>query len=103
METATGDREFPETEANARLIAAAPDLMEAAKAALSVCEDAFTASNLHYEIREEEGGEGYLCVFCECFSSEGDRHTDDCPATEELSWKVAVALRAAIAKAEGVE
>lgn len=28
-----GDRGFPETEANARLIAAAPDLLEAAKAA----------------------------------------------------------------------
>ena len=34
VETATGDREFPETEANARLIAAAPDLLEAAKDAL---------------------------------------------------------------------
>ena len=81
VETETGEHSFPETESNARLIAAAPDLLEAAKAFVAINE-------------------------CACPTPQDMPFDEELPPfpewikTNRCHWHQA---RAAIAKAEGVE
>ena len=74
------------------------DLAEAAVAAMPICRDYFE-NYLSIAVREEEGGNGFTCDACGCFSTNGERHLDDCEAGDAM---VAYnAIRAAIKKAKG--
>jgi hypothetical protein len=74
------------------------DLLAAAVAAMPICRDYFE-NYLSIAVREEEGGNGFTCDACGCFSTNGERHLDDCEAGDAM---VAYnAIRAAIKKAKG--